>query len=151
MIPEEPNRSLERYRIVDDFNNDGIEDVALSYEINMFGNAGGHFSLYLGKSGGGFRAVGYFFAHPSAINLQKSKKGEGIITTYARSNAGSGYLIGERITSAGIFMLHKKLIQPGDAGVPEDQKLYGDLFGTAGMKAEISQTKDSSVRWTPLK
>lgn len=149
-IPEEPGRSRERYRLVADFNNDGIDDVALSYDTSMFGNAGGHFFLYLGKADGTYREIGSFFAHPLAINLKKTIKGEGTITTYAHSNAGSGYIVEERITSAGIFVVNRKLIQPGDAGVPEDKKLYGDLFGTAGMKAEISETKDNIVTWKPL-
>jgi hypothetical protein len=37
----------ERYRMLGDFNDDGIEDMALSCDINLFGNGGGEFSLYL--------------------------------------------------------------------------------------------------------
>ncbi len=151
-IPEEPWRSRERYRLVADFNNDGIDDVALSYDTSMFGNAGGQFFLYLGKGDGTYREIGSFFAHPLAINLKKTITGEGTVTTYARSNAGSGFIVEERITSVGIFMVNRKLIQPGDAGVPEDQKLYGDLFGNATrIKAEISETKDNVVMWKPFK
>lgn len=150
-IPEESWRSRERYRLVEDFNNDGIDDVALSYETSMFGNAGGHFFLYLGMRDGTYKEIGSFFAHPLAINLEKTTEGESVISTYGRLNSVSGGIVERRVTDAGIFIVDSKFIHPGDEKVPEDQKQYLDLFGNAArMKAEISTTKENVITWKPL-
>lgn len=147
-LPEEPWRSQERYRIVADFNNDDINDIALSYETSMFGNAGGHFSLYLGLPDGRYKEVGSFFAHPAAINLRKTERGESLISTYIRSNAASGVVTEQRLTSEGLFFMKKKAIQSGDFGPKADQALYAELFGPEdGLKAEISETIGDVVKW----
>ncbi|MHC4546787.1 MAG: hypothetical protein ACYSYL_20095 [Planctomycetota bacterium] len=67
---------FERFRLVADFNHDGISDMFLSYDIAMFGNAGGHFTFYKGNADGTYTEAGEIFLHPLAVNLREDRKGQ---------------------------------------------------------------------------
>ena len=66
-VPGEGWRSLKRYRFVADLDFDEIQDLALSDDTGMFGNAGGWFTIFMGNADGTFSEIGGVFAHPLAF------------------------------------------------------------------------------------
>ena len=147
-VPGEGCRSFERYRFVADLDFDGTQDLALSYDTGLFGNAFGHFTISRGNADGTFAEIGTVPAHPLAVSLTRGRKGEGILATYLRGGGGSGMLVWYSIAEAGITEIGKKEIFPGDDARPEGRAEYARVFNnTDCLKPQISMTRNGKVTW----
>lgn len=147
---KEEGRSGERYRILGDFNGDSIQDIALSYETNLFGNGGGEFTLYLGNGKGKYRALGTFWAHPYADSIAIEKWGKEIrLWTYSHGGGGTGGLGYYEITEKGLSDFRSIVIHPGDSGTAMGNAISAAVFGHSDIKfnAEKSTTINSQVEW----
>jgi hypothetical protein len=140
----------ERYRMLGDFNDDGIEDMALSCNINFFGNGGGEFTLYLRNNKKKYKKYGKFLAHPygDAVAIEKWGK-ETRLWTYSHGGSGIGdlrYYVFGRESLSGPEGLR---IHPGDGGTDMGNAIYDAVFknSNAKIKVQRSVTKDGKVQW----
>ena len=116
------------YRITIDFNSDGISDLAISTALNLFGNAGGMFTFYLGNTNGEYNKVGSVFMHALAANLRPVHDGEGLLTVYVRDGGPGGDLISYSVTQTGIVERSSRYIRARDGGPKADEQLYQSFF-----------------------
>ena len=100
-------RALQRYRIIADFNNDSLDDLALSDDINMFGNAGGFFAIFIALNETEYRYLGDIFAHPMVVQVAKIQNGVGRIENYHRLGPRSGAFVEYQITDTLIRKVSK--------------------------------------------
>lgn len=150
---ESIRKTFSLVRIITDFNNDGLEDIALS-DNSMMGNGGGPFKVYLKDKTGNYKYIGILGIHPAAINIQPIKKGVTKIIGYWHMSAIEGYLFEYSLSNDGIKNISRKLIKPGDAeygGNDEDKKLFDKLFGNRKPISEycklIDYIKDKNCKW----
>ena len=140
----------ERYRILGDFNDDGIQDMALSDDINSFGNGGGEFTLYLWNKKGKYQESGKFWAHPTAgtIAIEKWEK-EIRLWAYSHGGGGIGGLGYYEVREKGLSELHVITIHPGDSGTVMGNAIYDAVFKHSDVifKVQRSTTKDGEVKW----
>ncbi len=145
-LQKETLRSGERYRLLADFNGDGIQDMALSYDTNLFGNASGHFWLYIGDGKGKYREHGVFVGSPRAVSLEKF--GAKVrIWLYLRGGAAIG-VIGyyevekDKLSEYRSIEIHPQGTRMGNA-------IYEAVFENSDLpiRVERSVTKDGIVRW----
>ncbi len=142
-------QSAERYRILADINGDGIMDMALSCSISLFGNAGGHFTVYIQNEDGRFRRLGEFFGHPMALALERV--GEKVrLWTYVRGGGWLGKIGYHEVTEEGLSGYHGVVIHPGDSGTKMGNAIYGAVMTNSDLPimVERSQTADGKVEWT---
>lgn len=140
----------ERYRILGDFNEDGIQDMALSDDINFFGNGGGEFTLYLRNEEGKYRECGRFWTHPTADAIAIEKWGKEIrLWTYSHGGGGTGSIGYYDITSKGLSVFHGLIIHPGDSGTVMGNAIADAVFKHSAVKFKVqrSTTKDGKVKW----
>lgn len=79
----------ERWRIISDLNGDGVNDLILSDQKDLFGNAGGPWMVYL-NSNGSWRYIGDVGLHPGAVTLEATQDGVNI-WNYRRNSARDGH------------------------------------------------------------
>ncbi len=79
----------ERWRIVSDLNGDGVDDLILSDQKNMFGNAGGPWMVYL-HNDCVWRYIGDVEFSPGVVTLEATQDGVNI-WNYCRNSARDGY------------------------------------------------------------
>jgi hypothetical protein len=90
-LPKDDLHRGERFQMLADFNADEIQDMALSEDSSLLGNAGGQFTLYLGNAKGEYRKHGEFFAHTMAVSFEKV--GAKVrLWTYARGGGWIGQI-----------------------------------------------------------
>ncbi|MBK1877905.1 hypothetical protein [Pelagicoccus mobilis] len=115
-------------RIVADFNEDGIIDVAYS-EPGLCGNAGCWWSIHKGRGNGFYeKEVLSAFFHPLAVNISM-KEGKPVVTIYHRAGGGEGQLIEYEPNSNELTKISERTIYPDDNGNAKDRLLYEELFG----------------------
>ncbi len=145
----EEGQIYERFRILGDFNNDGIEDMALSNVISSFGNAGGNFEIYLRDQQGNFILHGSMFCHPLAIAVENSPKNPRI-WAYLRSGGGSGRIGYYEVKKQGLTQFQGITIYPGDGGTEISNHTYRVLGKTdSKLTIEKSTTTNGKVQWKP--
>jgi hypothetical protein len=140
--------SGEHFRILADFNADGIQDMALSYDTSLFGNAGGHFTLYLGNAKGQYRKHGEFFAHTMAVSLEKI--GTKVrLWTYVRGGGGIGQIGYYEVLKDKLSEYHSITIHPGDSGTEMGNAICEAVFKNSDLPitVERSVTKKGIVKW----
>lgn len=138
------------YRIVGDFNNDGLSDLAISTSTSLFGNADGWFKVYLGTNGRKYKYLGDLSAHPAAINFEPGGPGEALVTTYHHDTASAGVLIKQKITSKQIIDISKVEIFPGRN--ESDKTLYDKLFRhNKNIIVQIGYCSNNQVEWKEYK
>jgi len=148
------NGIAERYRIIADFNQDGILDLALSYNVNFFGNGGGQFTLYLGTDGAKYLNSGKFMAHPSASVIAIEKwNGNSRLWTYLHGGGGIGSLGHYYISEKGLSDFQGITIHPGDSGTKMGNAIIDAIFNHTDVPIEVqrSTTKDNNVVWKRYK
>jgi len=140
----------DRYRILGDFNVDGIEDMAISADMNQFGSGGGEFTIYLCNAGGEYRKYGTFWSHPAVETIAIEKWGQNIsLWTYSHLGGGTGsigyYGMGEK----GMSDRSSIIIHPGDSGTAMGNALVESVFKNSDVvfKLERSTTRDGKVEW----
>jgi len=143
-------RSGERWRFRGDFNDDGVEDVALSMDTKSFGNGGGIFDLYLGNSNGKYMNIGSFHAHPSEAWIALEKYHEGPrLWTYLHGGSARGSLGYYEINDSTMSEVQAMIIHPGDHGTNMGKAIVRAVFDNSDGKftLERSETVDGIVRW----
>ncbi|MHC4099033.1 MAG: hypothetical protein ACYSWZ_10465 [Planctomycetota bacterium] len=140
--------SGERFRILADFNDDGIQDMALSFDISLFGNAGGLFTLYLGNAQGQYRKHGDFGAHPMAVSLEKIDT-KVRLWTYERGGGWIGQIGYYEVLKDKLSEYHSITIHPGDSGTEMGNAIYEAVFKNSDLPitVERSVTKEGIVKW----
>lgn len=146
MNEEEPWRQPEWYRIIGDFNNDELADIAISTSTSIFGNAGGWFSVYLRTPSDKLKYIGEIFAHPYAINIKSVSPGKTLITTYHHNNVSSGMLVNHQLSNDEIVELSRAQLFPGTSEA--DKKEYDSLFEkSSNLIIEKSNCKEKIISW----
>ena len=143
-------RSSERYRILADFNGDGIEDLALSYDTSLFGNGGGHFSIYLRNAEGKYQEYDDFGAHPSANSIALEKWGKEIrLWTYLHGGGGTGSLGYYEVTEEGLSERRSIETHPGDSGTAMGNAIIKAVFENSYVNFTVQQstTVDGKIEW----
>ncbi len=150
-LPKIEKMSGERYRILGDFNCDGIEDMALSVDISLFGNAGGDFDIYLRDNKDNLRKYASIFLHLKAIAIEKI--GENVrLWAYRRSGGWIGDIGYYEVKAEGLSDYKSITIHPGDSGTEMGNAIYEAVFKNSAVefRVEKSKTVNGAVNWIKL-
>ncbi len=140
----------EGYRVLSDFNADGLQDMALSCETHLFGKAGGQFTLYLANGNGEYREHGKFFAHPKAIALERIEVNAKVrVWTYVRMGGWMGEIGYHEVEKDGLSQRHSMTIHPGSAGTRIGNAIYEAVITNSDppVRVERSRVEDGIVKW----
>jgi hypothetical protein len=129
------------FRIGDDFDGDGVADLALS-ESSTWGNAGGQWLLFRGEPRGGYTYWGTLFFSPGAIALGP-RAGE--LTAYVRVAASRGSLQVHRLAAQGISLVSDRQL---DLERPVDRTAYEAALA-AGRRPAVEHCKLLEYRRDP--
>ena len=141
-----PERTV-MLRIRDDFDGDGVRDLALS-ESSTWGNAGGQWLLFRGDGTGGYTYWGALFFSPGAASLGP---GGGALTTYVRVAATRGTLSVYRLRADGITLEQERRL---DLERESDRAAYEAALA-AGRRPSVEHCKllvyrqDPATCWRP--
>jgi hypothetical protein len=111
-------------RIRADFDNDGVDDLALS-DSSTWGNAGGQWLLFRGQRDGSYVYWGTLFFAPGAAALRPVGHGEAELALYVRMSASRGAVHVYRLTSAEITRLSTVSV---DLDRPRDRERHDVLL-----------------------
>ncbi|MBN1423450.1 hypothetical protein JXA88_02735 [Candidatus Fermentibacteria bacterium] len=147
-VAKDDIHSGERFRMLADFNSDGIQDMALSCDMRSFGNAGGQFTLYLGNATGKYRKYGEFFAHTMAVSLEKIGT-QVRLWTYCRLGGWIGQIGYYEVFEDTLSEYHSITIHPGDSGSKMGNAIYEAVIKSSDLPitVERSVTKNGVVKW----
>ena len=138
-------------KIVHDFNNDGIDDIAIA-NTYLWGNAGGPWDIFIGTENKQYRYLGSLSFHPDAIAFKPLKHGMSLITVYLHRSAREGDLVEYRLSAKRIKKLTKKILSPDPDTQNEDyqkfRKLFGYLHQPISVWCRLSEyLKNKNCRW----
>ena len=138
----------ERFRIIGDFNFDGLEDMALSEVFINCGQAGCNFTLYLADSAGNYNKYDDFFGWPGGTCLEKFGK-KVRLWQYHHVSAQEGMLGYCEITDMGFSECQGIFIFPGDAGTKMGAAILSAVSDNCegDLKVQRSITTDGVVEW----
>jgi hypothetical protein len=123
IYPQMKVEEIRLVRILHDFNNDEVDDVALVSSLS-WGNAGVYWEIFLGGEDGGYIRLGSLFFHPLAISIQPVAEGISEIVTYSRLGAKAGDWETYRISREGI---QRVVFQRSQYDEKQGQYLFGHL------------------------
>lgn len=154
-IPGESWTTGERYRLVADFNNDGIMDIALSFDTGMFGNGFGQFFLYLGTRDGRYREIGLFSTYPLSMVLKRVKGGGCYFNTISKSETPKISLAETfKVTDHGLFYMGFLKLRFGPEWEVDPAStslvLKEDVESSENVQFEESETKNGIVFWKKM-
>ena len=152
---ENEGQFAERFRLLADFDRDGVMDMAVSQPIEDFGRMGGAFEVFLASAEGDWTMVGVFFAHPKAISLESSrKKGRTRLWTYLRGGGNYGGLGFFEISRKGVAEFEGIEITPGDGGTTTGNAMYDAVFAHSELPAVMERSTTNAeglVAWAKVK
>jgi hypothetical protein len=128
-------------RIRDDFDGDGVVDLALS-ESSTWGNAGGQWLLFRGENDGRYVYWGTLFFSSGAV-IVGPQRGE--LTAYVRTSASRGSLQVHRLTPDGVTLARKR---PLDLERQADRTAYETALA-AGHRPAVEHCKLLEYRRDP--
>jgi hypothetical protein len=135
------------FRIREDFDGDGVADLALS-ESSTWGRAGGQWLLFRGDPRGEFAYWGTLFFSPGSAALGPAA---GVLTAYVRVAASRGSLQVHRLTAGAITLVSERSL---DLDHPADRAAYESALG-AGRRPTVEYCKlleyrrDPAACWHP--
>jgi hypothetical protein len=134
-------------RIRDDFDGDGVADLALS-ESSTWGNAGGQWLLFRGDPRGDFVYWGTLFFSPGSAVIGPAA---GELTAYVRVAASRGSLQVHRLTAGAITRLSERSL---DLERPADRAVYESALGAGRRPAAehcklLEYRRDPAACWHP--
>ena len=88
-------------RVIRDFNNDGIDDIALASSL-YWGQASAPWEIHLRGADRSYTYLGKLDFHPLSISIQPIDVGSSKIVTYHRMGADGGHLVERILSSDGI-------------------------------------------------
>jgi len=138
----------ERFRVLGDFNCDGIEDMALSIDTKMFGQSGIEMIIFLQDSSGSFLEYDTIFAKPELIATERTISNPRL-WIYGRINAQSGILGYSEVLRDSLSDFMSLKIYPGDGGSAIGNALLNAVLNNSDieLKVEKSTTVDGKVKW----
>lgn len=152
--PDEISSSATIYKIVYDFNGDGLKDIALS-NSDSWGNAGGSWYFYFNKNDSCFYyydEIPEEYVMDPTLYAVKSKKGKpNTLLLYNRMGCCSGSFISLSVTQEGFSIMKVEEIgtdeeMPGEeiAALVEKKLLVGQkgIVETAQLQCLLSGEKD---------
>jgi len=128
-------------RIRDDFDGDGIGDLALS-DSSTWGNAGGQWLLFRGQRDGGYVYWGTLFFSPATLAIGPRA---GDLTAWVRVAASRGSLQAHRLGSETITLERER---PLDLDRPSDRAAYEAVLA-AGRRPAVEHCKLLAYRQDP--
>ena len=128
-------------RIREDFDGDGVADLALS-ESSTGGNAGGQWLLFRGDRRGDFTYWGTLFFSPGSAAIGPAA---GELTAYVRVSASRGSLQVHRLAAAGITLQTERSV---DLERPADRAAYESALA-AGRRPAVEHCKLLEYRRDP--
>jgi hypothetical protein len=137
-------------RIRADFDNDGVDDLALS-DSSTWGNAGGQWLLFRGQPDGSYAYWGTLFFSPGAATVRPLAPGTAEMALYVRTGVSRGTLQMYRVTSAGISRVSEHSL---DLERPADRERY-DALPRSGRQLPVEYCKlleyrqDAANCWRP--
>jgi len=145
----------ERYRVVGDFNGDGIDDMALS--LGECGGMRGDFSgyaLYLGRADGKFKRVGEIGAYASSLRVEKLWGWDKPDRLWWQSRMGGSrsYIHCAVVSDEGVKKEGALYVYGlGDGGTALGNSLVTlcSQRGDVDLRVEKSKTVDGIVTWHP--
>jgi len=111
-------------RIRADFDNDGVDDLALS-DSSTWGNAGGQWLLFRRQPDGSYSYWGTLFFSPGAAAVRPRARGTAEVALYVRTGASRGTVQVYRVTSDGISRVSELSL---DLERPADRERYDALL-----------------------
>jgi len=114
-------------KVVFDFNNDGLPDIALTCS-HLWGAHIGPWEIYLGGKNGYYHFVGNLDFVADAVRVIPTKKGEAKAIAYSHWSAAQGELIESLISSKEIKEIKRTMIYPDYYAQNGDWKKYEELF-----------------------
>lgn len=111
-------------RIRADFDNDGLDDLALS-ESSTWGNAGGQWLLFRGQADRGYVYWGTLFFSPGAAAIRPTASSGAELVLYVRTSVSRGAVQVYRMTGAGISRVSEVAL---DLERREDRERYETLL-----------------------
>jgi uncharacterized protein YecT (DUF1311 family) len=154
-IPGEGWTTGERYRLVADFNNDGIMDVALSFDTGKFGDGFGQFFLYLGTRDHRYREIGLFSTYPMGLDLKRVKGGGCYLNTTSKSDTPKiGLAETFKVTDSGLFYMGSLKLRFGPQWEVDPAstslELKENVEASEDIPFEESETKHGIVSWKKI-
>ena len=140
--------SGERFRVLADFNMDGLTDMALSDDMSTFGTGGIGWKLYMADTSGMYRKYGTFFTKPRLISLERL--GSKIrMWTYGHISAQEGILACCRLGDTTFTECRSMVIHPGDGGTEIGNEIMKAVFRNSDvpLRVQRSATENGEVKW----
>jgi hypothetical protein len=128
-------------RIRDDFDGDGVADLALS-ESSTWGNAGGQWLLFHGERAGGYVYWGTLFFSSGSMTIGPQS---GELSAYVRTSASRGSLRVHRLRQGAITLARER---PLDLERPADRAVY-EASLAAGRRPAVEHCKLFDYRRDP--
>jgi len=129
-------------RTRDDFDGDGVPDLALS-ESSTWGNAGGQWLLFRGQRTGGYVYWGTLFFSPGSLALGPAP---GEITAYVRVSASRGTLSVYRLSVDGFTRVQDRVL---DLERPSDRAVHDGALAM-GRRPAVEHCKLLAYRRDPV-
>jgi hypothetical protein len=149
-LPDNGISNRERYRVLGDFNGDGLRDFALSQSLSLFGNGGGPFDVYLADSRGGFRRIGETSCFPSGMVVEEYWRFNRL-WVFRKMGGSEGYLGYHEIRDSTMTEFRSIEVFPGDGGTRIGNAILDAVMANSDVRLEIqmSKTVGDSVIWLP--
>jgi hypothetical protein len=138
-------------KIVYDFNNDGMPDIALTCS-HLWGAHIGPWSIYLGRKNGYYSYIDDIWFVASAVRVIPIKKGMSKIIAYWHWSAAQGELVETVVSSDSVKEIKRTMIYPDYYAKNEDERKYEELFHgyalpDSSLKIE-NYRKTKKIIWT---
>ena len=125
-----------QHRFIADFNNDGLNDMAISEEENYFGTGGGSWGLFLQTTNGMYRGAGSFgsYANLNSIRIEFLRDHDNVAHLWSYSSSGGGqYLIScQQINNKGNLSWGSNILcfmWDGIEGDSLSNRIFNEIFG----------------------
>ncbi len=131
-------------RVRADFDNDGVDDLALS-DSSTWGNAGGQWLLFRGRPDRSYDYWGTLFFTTGAAVVRPRARGTSEVALYVRTSVSRGTVEVYRVTSAGISRVSEAAL---DLDRPSDRERYDALL-RSGRRLPVEYCKLLEYRRDP--
>jgi hypothetical protein len=146
-MKDTPSRVISK--IVYDFDNDGIHDVAITNSHN-WGAHIGPWDIYIGQKNGNYKYIGSMDFVNDAVRVIPIKKGLSKIISYSHWSVNQGELIEYQLSSNRIKEIKRIMIYPDYYSRNKDWNKYEELFNNHALPdstISISDYRKKGAIW----